>query len=487
MNGMPGRQGTTSLSEFTNFKTPSGVVSTFPGIQRNKFSLVGQEKWVILSLNSSTFFVNELWSLPLQPGINELFWLCSSTRSSLTSTNRMSVRWSTRFLLLPLVVGLLTTRTCLGCPDHCKCLENKQVLCQESGYEHIPSKKIPRETRDLLLTSNKITRVPTDCFKHLNQLQKLILDNNQIHTLAPYAFRGLKNMLELSLQNNPLTVLPTYSLSSLSEIQYLHLGYNRITTIEPHAFAGSHGIRQLSLDGNPISTLRPRAFSDFRNIGIVSMPYDLDGIQSDAFHGFNSVNELTFEGMKSDVLPQFAFRGMEKIAKVIFRDSSIRVIDSGAFTGLKNVSLIAIENSVIGAIRAAAFAGMMAVTELRIRGNRIANLQPRALDGLYTDTDAVSRVVVTGNWVPCDCRLRWLTSNLMEESYCSDPPEYLNWTVVRVPMADIPECHPEDFEPKKGHSEQQKVNGVDGTNTASIVDPATWSVLSVVVVTSLWS
>lgn len=399
----------------------------------------------------------------------------------------MTVRWSTLFVLLSLVLNLLMIRMCRGCPDQCRCLENRQVLCQESGYENIPSKKIPGDTRDLLLTSNKITRVPTDCFKHLGDLKKLILDNNQIRTLAPYAFRGLSNMLELSLQNNPLTVLPTYSLSGLSHIQYLHLGYNRITTVEPHAFAGSHHIVQLSLDGNPLSRLKSRAFSELRNIGQVSMPYDVDGIQSDAFHGFSNVSDLTFESMRSDVLPQFAFRGMEKIGKLLFRDSSIRVIDSGAFTGLKQVNLIAIENSAIGAMRPAAFAGMMAVRELRIRGNRITNLQPRALDGLYNDPEAVGRVVVTGNWVPCDCRLRWLTSNLMEESYCSDPPEYLNWTVARVPMNHVPECHPEDFEPKKGHSEQQKVNGIEGTSVASVPTPTTWLSLVVFLVTCLMS
>ncbi|KAL3209765.1 hypothetical protein MRX96_037714 [Rhipicephalus microplus] len=304
----------------------------------------------------------------------------------------------------------------VACPQRCNCLE-LQVLCQEAGYRELPS-PVPRAAVALLLTSNQLERLATDSFLGLVRLRKLILDNNRIQALAPFTFRGLSGLDELSLQNNPLTVLSQQSLSGLSRVRMLQLGFNRIARVEPFAFAGSSDLSSISLEGNPLELLRSRAFANLSRIGSIRLPRSLAAMEPDAFAGLRNVSLV---------------------------DAEIGLIDSGAFAGLSHVRRVTLEGSTVEAVRAAAFAGMRAVGQLRIGGNRLGSVLPGALDAL--DQASVSHVLLSGNWLPCDCRLRWAPESLRRRGFCSSPAHLLNASAAQVSLDTLPRCLPEHFVP----------------------------------------
>ncbi|XP_050038639.1 uncharacterized protein [Dermacentor andersoni] len=330
-----------------------------------------------------------------------------------------------------------------ACPQRCNCLE-LQVLCQEAGYRELPA-PVPRAAVALLLTSNQLERLATDSFRGLVRLRKLILDNNRIQALAPFTFRGLAGLDELSLQNNPLTVLSQQSLSGLSRVRMLQLGFNRIARVEPIAFAGSSDIGSISLEGNPLALLRSRAFANLSRVGSLRLPRSLAAMEPDAFAGLRNVSLVSLEAPRLQRLPQFAFRGLEHAGELLIRDAEIGLIDSGAFAGLSHARRVTLEGCTVEAVRAAAFAGMRAVGQLRLSGNRLGSVLPGALDAL--DQASVGHVLLSGNWLPCDCRLRWAPESLRRRGFCSSPAHLLNASAAQVSLDTLPRCLPEHFVP----------------------------------------
>lgn len=142
---------------------------------------------------------------------------------------------------------------------------------------------------------------------------------------------------------------------------------------------------------------------------------------------------------------------------------------TGAFTGLKDANTILLEGNIIQTIKAATFAGTRNVRSVKLVNNRITNLVPGSLDGLSPEVRQLR-----GNFIPCDCRLAWIQavlkmSHATNTTFCSEPSELHNTTVAHALEVQRAQeqlsfnqvhtsCRPEDFEPKKGYSEQQKVN-----------------------------
>ncbi|KAH8041492.1 hypothetical protein HPB51_016937 [Rhipicephalus microplus] len=228
----------------------------------------------------------------------------------------------------------------------------------------------------------------------------------------------------LLLTSNQLERLATDSFLGLVRLRKLILDNNRIQALAPFTFRGLSGLDELSLQNNPLTVLSQ---------------------QPDAFAGLRNVSLVSIEAPRLKRLPQFAFRGLEHAGELLIRDAEIGLIDSGAFAGLSHVRRVTLEGSTVEAVRAAAFAGMRAVGQLRIGGNRLGSVLPGALDAL--DQASVSHVLLSGNWLPCDCRLRWAPESLRRRGFCSSPAHLLNASAAQVALDTLPRCLPEHFVP----------------------------------------
>ncbi|KAH7968783.1 hypothetical protein HPB52_011285 [Rhipicephalus sanguineus] len=189
------------------------------------------------------------------------------------------------------------------------------------------------------------------------------------------------------------------------------------------------------------------------NLEIKGVPTDIEPFEAvkkigaipDAFAGLRNVSLVSIEAPRLKRLPQFAFRGLEHAGELLIRDAEIGLIDSGAFAGLSHARRVTLEGCTVEAVRAAAFAGMRAVGQLRIGGNRLGSVLPGALDAL--DQASVSHVLLSGNWLPCDCRLRWAPESLRRRGFCSSPAHLLNASAAQVSLDTLPRCLPEHFVP----------------------------------------
>ena len=101
-----------------------------------------------------------------------------------------------------------------GCPSACSCSPDQNpahpppgltVDCSGQSLDHIPQ-DVPAEATTLLLSGNRLARVPDDVFGHLTQLRELNLSFNVIELLQGNAFRGLGKLVELDLHRNKLSL-----------------------------------------------------------------------------------------------------------------------------------------------------------------------------------------------------------------------------------------------------------------------------------------
>ena len=65
-----------------------------------------------------------------------------------------------------------------------------QVMCNSGGLTEIPLKNIPITVEQLSLSKNVFPIIKSDAFAGLRALKKISLDDNNITTIKPFAFRG---------------------------------------------------------------------------------------------------------------------------------------------------------------------------------------------------------------------------------------------------------------------------------------------------------
>ena len=144
-----------------------------------------------------------------------------------------------------------------------------------SEHTTVPHGQIATNETDIILEGNDITSLINNEFYEYNQLARLNLDNNRIHTISDTAFDN--TVLEsIQLKYNDLTVFPTLA-SVAGTLTYLDLTRNNIPSIAAVLLSPLVHMEMLILSYNPLST-----WPDFTGVGIqvASTELVVDGIKT---------------------------------------------------------------------------------------------------------------------------------------------------------------------------------------------------------------
>ncbi|XP_036429984.1 leucine-rich repeat-containing protein 3 [Colossoma macropomum] len=136
-----------------------------------------------------------------------------------TRTSRSHFFPSAYSLVLGLHFAMLFLSTMTrACPKSCLCTERSGLVvvqCASRNLEDIPS-DLPHDTVSLLLSSNHITKIPSQAFKELPRLQELDLSRNAIESVDAGAFQGISESLRvLDLSHNHLRGVPKEAFARL--------------------------------------------------------------------------------------------------------------------------------------------------------------------------------------------------------------------------------------------------------------------------------
>ncbi|XP_053710268.1 leucine-rich repeat, immunoglobulin-like domain and transmembrane domain-containing protein 1b [Synchiropus splendidus] len=168
---------------------------------------------------------------------------------------------------------VLFPRTCTSCPTQCSCFYHKlsdgskarSVLCNDPQITSVPP-NFPSDTSKLRIEKTAITRIASNSFHYLSNMEFLWMSFNSLNSLNTESFRGLTNLDELRLDGNTLTSFPWESLTDMPNLRLLDLHNNKITVIPPEAILYIKNITYLDLSSNSLATVPTNILSMWLNV-----------------------------------------------------------------------------------------------------------------------------------------------------------------------------------------------------------------------------
>ena len=146
-----------------------------------------------------------------------------------------------------------------------------------------------REVRDAIVEwVSGVTSCGGITATHLEEVEVLYLDNQDIAALKRGDFAGLVNLTELDLSSNLLESLDARLLAGLADLMDLNLRSNRLTSLDAELFAGLSGLERLNLRSNRLAALNAELFA-----------------------GLSSLERLDLYANRLSELPQGIFDGLD--------------------------------------------------------------------------------------------------------------------------------------------------------------------------------
>ncbi|KAM3598798.1 uncharacterized protein V6R79_022724 [Siganus canaliculatus] len=311
----------------------------------------------------------------------------------------------------PDTAGEPGTEEPIPCSIGCSCMHDDYSLelnmyCSARNLTQIPL-DIPLSTHSIWLDDNLFTSLPAASFKDLTNLDFLNLQNGQLVTLDPQAFKGLRslahihlernrlralpgaifqntpNLASLSLQNNQLTRIEERLFVGLSHMWLLNLGRNSITVLPETAFHDLHGLRELVLAGNRLPYLQPQLFQNLVELKELDLTGNhLKVIKANVFVKLTKLQKLYLgQNHIVTVVPR-AFAGMKSLRWLDLTNNRLTTLHEDSFVGLHSLHVLRLSNNSITGIKPRTFRDLQFLEELRLSYNRIQALGERIFEGL---------------------------------------------------------------------------------------------------------
>ncbi|KAL2078475.1 hypothetical protein ACEWY4_026160 [Coilia grayii] len=165
-------------------------------------------------------------------------------------------------LALCVAVCCLLPLVCYSCPSQCSCFYHKlsdgsrarSVLCNDPDISFVPT-NFPLDTSKLRIEKTAITRISSQTFHYLTNLEFLWMSFNSLSSLSADSFRGLAGLDELRLDGNALTSFPWEALTDIPHLRLLDLHNNRIMAIPSEATTYIRNLTYLDLSSNSLTTM----------------------------------------------------------------------------------------------------------------------------------------------------------------------------------------------------------------------------------------
>ena len=119
---------------------------------------------------------------------------------------------------------------------------------------------IPDFTTDLLLNNNQISTIADDAFNGLGEVEILHLTGNRLREIRKGMWQGLKAVKRLYLSSNLISYLGDEAFSTVPKLEGLWITSNNIRRLAPEMFKGMNSIKRLDFGNNKIETVEPKTF-----------------------------------------------------------------------------------------------------------------------------------------------------------------------------------------------------------------------------------
>ena len=273
----------------------------------------------------------------------------------------------------------------------------------------------------LNLANNRIRRIKRNTFKGLENLEVLNLRDNRIEHIDEHAFDHLKalkildiahnnfgklrvdgnvKLERLVLSNNSIATLADFQIANLPELKSLHMDCNKISAISDNdllVLQKSPKLVSLTLDGNNISWIGCGAFEPVGNLVVLSLQR-------------NKIASLSCSSTRdpsafSVYLDRSVLEPLKSLRTLLLSYNNIVVINDDDLTGLESIRNLALDHNLINKVAKNSFDGLK-LKKLFLNNNHLYYLPRGIFDGWnFSYLQAVD--ISENNW-ECICEQEWI-------------------------------------------------------------------------------
>uniref|UniRef100_A0A665V7T1 Leucine rich repeat transmembrane neuronal 4 like 1 n=1 Tax=Echeneis naucrates TaxID=173247 RepID=A0A665V7T1_ECHNA len=299
-------------------------------------------------------------------------------------------------LLLLLRAPLLLSFGERTCPNSCRC-EGKTVHCDSSGFIDVPE-NITIGCQGLSLRYNELHTLLPYQFAHLGQLLWIYLDHNQISAVDSRAFQGVRRLKELILSSNRITSLHNSTFHGIPNLRSLDLSYNKLEILQPGQFHGLRKLQNLHLRSNGLSNIPIRAFLECRSLEFLDLGYNrIKALTRTTFLGLQKLMELHLEHNQFSRINFFLFPRLANLRSLYLQWNRIRVVNQGLPWTWYTLQKLDLSGNEIQTLDPAVFHCLPNLQVLNLESNKLSNVSQEAVSAWISLTS----ISLAGNMWDC--------------------------------------------------------------------------------------
>ncbi len=294
------------------------------------------------------------------------------------------------FLSLEILFWISFAVPLLGCGVY-KMKGNKITLSsQEKGCRQIPD-NIWSNVTSINLRKNKISKIPSGVFSHLDNLTTINLYSNSIVYLMNESFQGVYNLVDLDLGANHIENLSNVVPFIPSSVATLRLRWNKFYFVPDFIFSHLIHLRYLDLS---------------RKNTVLGMMYE-----PMAFFNLNSLKSLSMQEapIANHTLPNELFSPLKKLKLIHLDKTDLEIIPN--FTENGNLEKIYLVDNMMTEIPTETWGSLPALTRINISSNNIKHLGKIRIPSLWEFSANGNNLSNISDDVFSDLNLRYLYLN----------------------------------------------------------------------------
>ncbi|XP_053173941.1 extracellular matrix protein 2 [Scomber japonicus] len=225
----------------------------------------------------------------------------------------------------------------------------------------------------LNLDGNQLTRIPS----LPPSLEELKINNNQLNSLTPHCFEGLKNLWNLELQGNILheaSVSPE-TFRPIKKLLYLQLDHNRFRSL-PQGLPSS--LKRLDMNDNLIDEVTEEVVRDCFHLRALNLSHNLLHEQAVAHHAWTHLKALEVLDLSYNRFTSVPMNLPRRLSNLTLQHNDISQIPAFAFRhlqpGLQSLRLSHNSLSNEGAERVSFVGTYRSLVELLLDNNHLGEI-----------------------------------------------------------------------------------------------------------------
>ncbi|PSN53025.1 hypothetical protein C0J52_01153 [Blattella germanica] len=212
----------------------------------------------------------------------------------------------------------------------------------------------------------------------LQLLQRIVLDDNLIEAIEPFAFEGLPVINSIDMSGNRLKTLTQNMFMGLLDLSQLTIANSNVEDIQLEAFRDLDGLKFLNLSHNKISTLRTDVFLDMPFVEKIDLSFNkLREVRKEMFVGLNETKLFNLSYNQIKVVRTASFKGMQKVEVLDLSHNLIVRTEKDAFINMSTLDTLILDHNRMVRVQPLSYRDIPRLRELRFKFNRIRTLSPK--------------------------------------------------------------------------------------------------------------